>query len=261
VNDRAAADGRLHPGDAVVEYTGGSTGASLALVCAARGYPIRIVTSDAFSLEKRDQMRALGADLVLVPSEGGLSTRKLFEDMIETARRISLEPRTYWIDQLRNEDSIAGYHPLGEEIWKQTEGRVEAFVHSVGTSASLRGAGTVLKEHKPGIRVVAVEPAESPVLSGGQAGPHRIEGVGIGWIPPLWRSSLADQVVTIPTAEAKEMTRRLAREEGLFAGTSSGANVLAAIQIATRLGKGSTVVTLMIDSGLKYLGTDVYRSA
>jgi cysteine synthase A len=261
VIDRAAADGRLHPGDAVVEYTGGSTGASLALVCAARGYPIRIVTSDAFSLEKRDQMRALGADLVLVPSEGGLSTRKLFEDMIETARRISLEPRTYWIDQLRNEDSIAGYHPLGEEIWKQTEGRVEAFVHSVGTSASLRGAGTVLKEHKPGIRVVAVEPAESPVLSGGQAGPHRIEGVGIGWIPPLWRSSLADQVVTIPTAEAKEMTRRLAREEGLFAGTSSGANVLAAIQIATRLGKGSTVVTLMIDSGLKYLGTDVYRSA
>jgi cysteine synthase A len=261
VIDRAAADGRLRPGDTVVEYTGGSTGASLALVCAARGYPIRIVTSDAFSLEKRDQMRALGADLVLVPSDGGLSTRKLFEDMIETARRISAEPRTYWIDQLRNEDSIAGYHPLGQEIWKQTEGRVEAFVHSVGTSASLRGAGTILKEHKPGVRVVAVEPAESPVLSGGQAGPHRIEGVGIGWIPPLWRPSLADQVVSIPTAAAKEMARRLAREEGLFAGTSSGANVLAAIQIATRLGKDSTVVTLMIDSGLKYLGTDVYRSA
>lgn len=260
VIDRAAADGRLRPGDTVVEYTGGSTGASLALVCAARGYPIRIVTSDAFSLEKRDQMRALGADLVLVPSEGGLSTRKLFEDMIETARRISAEPRTYWIDQLRNEDSIAGYHPLGQEIWKQTEGRVEAFVHSVGTSASLRGAGTILKEHKPGIRVVAVEPAESPVLSGGQAGPHKIEGVGIGWIPPLWRPTLADQVVSIPTAAAKEMARRLAREEGLFAGTSSGANVLAAIQIATRLGKDSTVVTLMIDSGLKYLGTDVYRS-
>jgi len=261
VIDRAAADGRLRPGDTVVEYTGGSTGASLALVGAARGYPIRIVTSDAFSLEKRDQMRALGADLVLVPSDGGLSTRKLFEDMIETARRISAEPRTYWIDQLRNEDSIAGYHPLGQEIWKQTEGRVEAFVHSVGTSASLRGAGTILKEHKPGIRVVAVEPAESPVLSGGQAGPHKIEGVGIGWIPPLWRPSLADQVVSIPTAGAKEMARRLAREEGLFAGTSSGANVLAAIQIATRLGKDSTVVTLMIDSGLKYLGTDVYRSA
>ena len=261
VIDRAAADGRLRPGDTVVEYTGGSTGASLALVCAARGHPIHIVTSDAFSLEKRDQMRALGADLVLVPSEGGLSTRKLFEDMIETARRISTEPRTYWVDQLRNEDSIAGYHPLGEEIWNQTEGRVEAFVHSVGTSASLRGAGTILKEHKPGIRVVAVEPAESPVLSGGQAGPHKIEGVGIGWIPPLWLPSLADQVVSIPTAAAKEMARRLAREEGLFAGTSSGANVLAAIPIAQRLGKGSTVVTLMIDSGLKYLGTDVYRSA
>jgi len=261
VIDRAVSEARLHPGDTVVEYTGGSTGASLALVCAARGFPIRIVTSDAFSLEKRDQMRALGADLVLVRSEGGLTTRRLIEEMIETARTISREPRTFWIDQLRNEDSIAGYHPLGEEIWQQTERRVDAFVHSVGTSASLRGAGSVLKEHKPGIRVVAVEPAESPVLSGGQAGPHKIEGVGIGSIPPLWLPSLVDQIVPIPTAEAKEMTRRLAREEGLFAGTSSGANVLAAIQIAKRLGEGSTVVTLMVDSGLKYLGTDVYRSS
>ena len=260
VIDRAVSDGRLRPGDTVVEYTGGITGASLALVCAARGYPIRIVTSDAFSLEKRDQMKALGAELVLVPSEGGLTTRRLIEQMVETARRLGSEPRTCFIDQLNNEDSIAGYHPLGEEIWRQTEGKVDAFVHSVGTSASLRGAGTTLKEHKPGLRVVAVEPAESPVLSGGQPGPHKIEGVGIGWIPPLWLPTLVDQIVPIPTADAKDMTRRLAREEGLFAGTSSGANVLAAIQVAQRLGPESTVVTLMADSGLKYLGTDVYRS-
>jgi len=261
VIDRAAADGRLHPGDSVVEYTGGSTGASLALVCAARGHRIRIVTSDAFSREKRDQMAALGADLVIVPSEGGRTTKALMEAMIERARLLSREPGTYWTDQLRNQDSLAGYHPLGEEIWRQTEGSVDAFVHSVGTSASLRGTGTVLKEHKPGVRIVAVEPAESPVLSGGPPGPHRIEGIGIGWIPPLWDATLVDQIVAIPTAEAKEMARRLAREEGLFGGTSGGANVLAAIQVAKRLGPGSKVVTLLPDSGLKYVATDVYRPA
>jgi cysteine synthase A len=261
VIDRAAADGRLHPGDSVVEYTGGSTGASLALVCAARGHRIRIVTSDAFSREKRDQMTALGADLVIVPSDGGRTTKALMEAMIERARTLSCEPGTYWTDQLQNEDSLAGYHPLGEEIWRQTEGAVDAFVHSVGTSASLRGTGTVLKQHKPGVRIVAVEPAESPVLSGGQPGPHRIEGVGIGWVPPLWDAALVDQIVAIPTAEAKEMARRLAREEGLFGGTSGGANVLAAIEVAKRLGPASTVVTLLPDSGLKYVATDVYRPA
>ncbi|HYV20959.1 MAG TPA: cysteine synthase family protein [Verrucomicrobiae bacterium] len=261
VIDRAAADGRLRPGDGVVEYTGGSTGASLALVCAARGHHIRIVTSDAFSREKRDQMAALGAELVIIPSEGGRTTKALIEAMIEKARTLSREPNTYWTDQLRNQDSLAGYHPLGEEIWRQTDGMVDAFVHSVGTSASLRGTGTVLKERKPGIRIVAVEPAESPVLSGGQPSPHNIEGMGIGWIPPLWDAALADQIVAIPTSDAKEMTRRLAREEGLFGGTSGGANVLAAIQVAKRLGPGSKVVTLLPDSGLKYVTTDVYRSA
>ncbi|HEV8200650.1 MAG TPA: cysteine synthase family protein [Candidatus Polarisedimenticolia bacterium] len=261
VIDRATADGRLRPGDGVVEYTGGSTGASLALVCAARGHRIRIVTSDAFSREKRDQMAALGAELILVPSEGGKTTKRLMEAMIETARTLSHEPHTFWTDQLRNEDSLVGYQPLGEEIWRQTEGAVDAFVHSVGTSASLRGTGAVLKEHKPGVRIVAVEPAESPVLSGGQPGPHSIEGVGIGWIPPLWDAALVDQIVAIPTADAKAMARRLAREEGLFGGTSGGANVLAAIQVAKRLGPGSKVVTLLPDSGLKYVATDVYRSA
>jgi cysteine synthase len=261
VISRAEADGRLKPGDTVVEYTGGSTGTSLALVCAAKGYGIRIVSSDAFSQEKRDHMAALGADVTLVPSEGGLTTRKLILDMIETARRLSREPHTYWTDQLNNHDSIAGYHGLGEEIWSQTDGAVDAFVHCVGTAASLRGVATVLKRHKPGVRIVAVEPAESSVLLGGQAGPHKIEGVGIGYTPPLWERSLVDEIVPIPTADAKEMARRLAREEALFAGTSSGANVLAALQVAERLGPRARVVTLLADSGLKYLSTDVYRSA
>ena len=177
---RAEEDGRLKPGDTVVEYTGGSTGTSLALVCAAKGYRLRIVTSDAFSQEKRDHMAALGAELTLVPSEGGLTTRKLILDMIETARGLSREPRTFWIDQLNNQDSIAGYHPLGEEIWSQTEGKVDAFVQCAGTAASSRGVATVLKRHEPGVRIVVVEPAESAVLSGGPPGAHGIEGIGIG---------------------------------------------------------------------------------
>jgi cysteine synthase A len=258
VISRAEADGRLKPGDTVVEYTGGSTGTSLALVCAVKGYPIRIVSSDAFSREKLDHMAALGAELTLVPSEGGRTTKKLILDMIEKARRLSGEPHTYWTDQLNNHDSIAGYHPLGEEIWTETEGKVGAFVHSVGTAASSRGVATVLKRHNPSVRFVAVEPAESAVLSGGAPGPHKIEGVGIGYTPPLWDPKLADEIQPVKTDDAKAMARRLAREEGLFAGTSSGANVIAAIRVAERLGPGAKVVTLMADSGLKYLSTDVY---
>src|SRR5215210_2756440 len=259
VISRAEEDGRLQRGDTVIEYTGGSTGTSLALVCAAKGYRIKIVTSDAFSQEKRDHMAALGAELTLVPSEGGLTTKKLILEMIEVARTLSQEPHTYWTDQLNNQDSIAGYYPLAEEIWQQTNGEVDAFVHCVGTGASSRGVATVLKRSKPGVRTVAVEPAESSVLLGGPASPHGIEGVGVGFTPPLWEPSLMDEVLSVPAAEAKEMTRRLAREEALFAGTSSGANVLAALQVAERLGPGAKVVTLMCDSGLKYLSTDVYR--
>jgi cysteine synthase A len=257
----AEADGRLRPGGTVVEYTGGSTGTSLALVCAAKGYRARIVTSDAFSREKLDQMAALGAELTLVPSEGGLTTKQLILDMIEAARELSREPNSYWTDQLNNRDSIAGYETLGEEIWEQTGGQVDAFVHCVGTAASLRGVASALKRHRPGIRIVAVEPAESAVLLGGRAGPHKIEGVGIGYTPPLWDFSLVDEIVAVSTADAKAMTRRIARAEALFAGTSSGANVVAALQLAERLGPGARVVTLMADSGLKYLSTDVYRRA
>lgn len=259
VISRAEEDGRLKPGDTVIEYTGGSTGASLAWVCATKGYRIHIVSSDAFSREKLDQMAAFGAELTLVPSEGGLTTKQLILDMIEAARQLSEAPNTYWTDQLNNRDSVAGYHALGEEIWSQTEGEIDAFVHCVGTGASSRGVAEVLKRHKPSVRIVVVEPAESSVLLGGQPGPHKIEGVGIGYTPPLWDPSLVDEIIAVPTAEAKEMARRLAREEALFAGTSSGANIVAALRVADRLGPGAKVVTLMVDSGLKYVNTDVYR--
>ncbi|MFN8588169.1 MAG: cysteine synthase family protein [Candidatus Eisenbacteria bacterium] len=256
---RAEADGRLAPGGTVVEYTGGSTGASLALVCAARGYRLRIVTSEAFSREKRDQMSALGAELTLVPSEGGRTTRQLILDMIEAARMLAAEPGAFWVRQLENADAIAGYTGLGEEIWRQTNGRVDAFVHAVGTAASLRGVAGVLCTHRPDVRIVAVEPAESAVLSGGTAGPHQIEGVGIGYTPPLWDGARVSAVECVATVDAKAMARKLAREEAIFAGTSTGANVIAALREAARLGPGRTVVTLACDTGLKYVATDVYR--
>lgn len=205
-------------------------------------------------------MAALGAQLTLVPSEGGLTTKKLILDMVETARRLSQEPHTYWTDQLNNHDGIASYYSLGEEIWSQTHGEIDAFVHCVGTAASSRGVATVLKRYKPSIKIIVVEPAESSVLLGGQPGPHKIEGVGIGYTPPLWDPTLVDEILPVKTDDAKDMARRLAREEALFAGTSSGANVVAAIQVAERLGAGANVVTLMVDSGLKYLNTDVYRN-
>lgn len=257
---RAEEDGRLKPGDTIVEYTGGSTGISLALVCVAKGYHLHIVTSDAFSPDKLQQMSAFGAQLTLVPSEGGLTTKKLILDMIEKAKEISHQPNTYWTNQLYNVDSIAGYFPLAEEIWNQTSGKLDAFVQSVGTAASSRGVATVLKRHNSSLKMIVVEPAESPVLSGGQPGQHKIEGVGIGYAPPLWDPSLVDEIIAVSTADAKAMARRLAREEGLFAGTSSGANVVAAIRVAEQLGPEAQVVTLMVDSGLKYLSTDVYRA-
>jgi cysteine synthase len=254
---RAEADGRLQPGYRVVEYTGGSTGASLALVCSAKGYPIHLVSSRAFSREKLDHMVAYGAELTLV--ERDTITKQLFLDMIEAAREMAQQPNTYWTNQLENRDMAVGYEPIGREVWAQTDGNADAFVQMVGTSHSLRGTSTALKERNPQCMVVAVEPAESPVLSGGATGAHGIEGVGIGYIPPLWDATVVDRVVTVSTDDAKAMARRLAREEGLFAGTSSGANVCAAIEIAKELGPGKTVVTLMIDSGLKYLSTDLYR--
>ena len=260
VISRAEQDGRLSPGGTVVEYTGGSTGASLALVCAAKGYRIHVVSSKAFSQEKLDHMVSYGAKLTLVPTDAGGFTKQLFLDMIEAARQIALKPNAFWVDQLNNTDTIAGYFPLGEEIWAQTNGEIDAFVHSVGTGASLRGVATVLKRHNPKIKIIAVEPGESSVLSGGKPGAHDIEGIGIGYTPPLWDPNLVDEVLAVKTADAKNMARQLSRKVGIFAGTSSGGNVLAATRIASKLGPASKIVTLMVDSGLKYLSTDLYRT-
>ena len=257
---RAEKEGRLKPGDTVVEYSGGSTGASLALVCAAKGYRLRIVSSDAFSQEKRDHMAALGAEMTLVRSEGGLATEQLFWDMIEVAKDWARAPGTFWFNQLENGDSIPGYHGLGREILLQMNGNIDAFVHCIGASASLQGVSQVLREHDPDVRIFAVEPAESAVMAGSDKGGHTIEGIGIGREPPLWRDFAVDGFLAVPSREAEAMARRLAREEGLMAGTSSGANVLAAIRISRRLGPRSRVATLLVDSGLKYLSTHVYRS-
>ncbi len=217
----AEADGRLVPGGTVVEYTGGTTGVSLAFVCAAKGYRSRIVFSDAFSQDKGVMMQALGSRVTLVPSRGGGVTEALVKEMIETARVMSGEPGHWWCDQLNNRDALQGYVPLGEEIWRQAEGRVDAFVHVVGTAHSIHGATRGLWKHNRKIHVVAVEPEESAVLSGRPSGSHNIEGIGIGFIPPLWERDQVDELMTVSTADAKAMARRLAAEEGIFAGTSS----------------------------------------
>lgn len=259
--EAAEADGRLKPGGAVVEYTGGSTGVSLAFVCAAKRIPLQIVTSDAFSREKRDHMRSLGAQLTVIHSPSGGTTRELTLEMIDTARRLAeAAPGSYWTDQLRNTDQLAGYERMGEEIWHQCGGGLDAFVQSVGTAGSLRGVGAVLRRHKPAVHIAAVEPAESAVLSGGPTGSHRIEGTGAGFIVPLWQPQLADDILRVSSADAMAMARRLAREEGVFAGTSTGANVVAALRVAARLGPGRTVVTVAVDSGMKYLSTELYAA-
>jgi cysteine synthase A len=257
--EAAERDGRLKPGGTVVEYTGGSTGASLALVCAAKGYGCKIVTSDAFSEEKTRTAQAFGAEVTLVPSEGGKITAELIRKMMETARQISQQPGHWWFDQLNNPDAAPGYSGMAEEIWRQASGRVDAFVQSVGSAHSLNGVARVLRERNPALQVVAVEPAESAVLSGKAKGSHRIEGIGIGFVPPQWRPGEISEMQSATTEEAMRMCRRLAREEGIFAGTSSGLNVIAALRVAERLGPDATVATIMIDSGLRYLSTDVYR--
>jgi cysteine synthase A len=259
--EAAEADGRLRPGGSVVEYTGGSTGVSLAFVCAAKRIPLQIVTSEAFTKEKRDHMKALGARLTLVPSPTGGTTKALTLEMIETARRLASAPGSYWTDQLNNSGALSSYEEMGEEIWQQTHGQVSAFVQSVGTAGSLRGISTRLRVHNEAVHIVAVEPEESAVLSGRPSGSHRIEGIGAGFVVPLWTGTLADEIQTISTQDAMTMARRVARDEGIFAGTSTGANVSAALRAAARLGPGHTVVTVAVDSGMKYLSTALYSDA
>lgn len=253
--EAAELDGRLRPGGGVVEYTGGSTGVSLAQVCAVKGYRLHIVTSDAFAREKLVHMRLLGAELTNIPSESGRMTEKLTKDMIEAARVIATETGAFWTDQMRNTDQLAAYDRLADELWEQTGGRIDGFVQSVGTGASLRGTGEALRRRAPSVALVAVEPAESAVLSGGPTGAHKIDGVGAGYVVPLWRPDLVDAVEPVSTEAARAMALRLAREEGLFCGTSTGGNVVAALRLAERLGPGATIVSVMCDTGMKYLNS------
>ena len=239
----------------VVEYTGGSTGVSLAFVCAVKRHPLHIVSSDAFAREKLDQMRMYGAKLEIIHSETGGMTEKLMRNMIAAARTFMERTGAFWTDQMNNTDPLNDYHQMAEEIWTQTNGMINGFVQSVGTSASLRGISEALREKRPQIKIVAVEPAESAVLSGGAPGSHHIEGIGVGFVVPLWRDGLADRIERVSTEEATAMAFRLAREEGLFAGISTGANVVAALRLAEELGPRATVVTVLVDSGMKYLKT------
>jgi cysteine synthase len=255
----AEASGRLVRGGTVVEYTAGTTGISLAFVCAAKGYGLEIVFSDAFSDEKRRTMEAFGARITDVKSDNKRINEALIREMIRTAGSLSARPGHWWCDQLNNQDAVRGYRPLGEEIWSQTGGEVTAFVHAVSTAHSIHGVTEALWAHDPKIEITAVEPAESAVLSGGTSGSHKIEGIGIGFIPPLWHPEMVNRIERVSTSDAKDMARRLARELGVFAGTSTGANVVAARRVADRLGSPATVVTIACDSGLRYLSTDVFR--
>ncbi|WP_208451094.1 PLP-dependent cysteine synthase family protein [Burkholderia cepacia] len=240
-------DGRLKPGGAVVEYTGGSTGVSLALVCAVKRHPLHLVSSDAFSKEKLDHMRLLGAKLTLVASDNGKQTEKLTKDMIREAHRIAGETGAYITAQMENTDQLNAYTKMADEIWEQTGGRLDGFVQSVGTAASLRGISRRLREHDARIRIAGVEPAESAVLSGGPTGAHKIDGIGAGYVVPLWRDGIADELERVSTEEARAMAFRLAAEEGLFCGTSTGANVTGALRLAERLGRRRGIVLRYVD--------------
>jgi len=253
--EAAEADGRLAAGGSVVEYTTGNTGMALSLVCAVKGHPLYIVTSDAFAREKLDHMGILGATLRVLRSDGGGQTEKLTREMIEAARALTEETGAYWTDQLNNTDQMAGYRTMADEIWAQTDGRIDAFVQSVGSAGCIRGVADGLRRRDQRIQIVAVEPAESAVLSGAPSGAHKIDGMGAGFVVPLWRDGIADRIERVSTEDAVAMSLRLAREEGLFGGPSTGANVVAALRSAERLGPGATVVTVMCDTGMKYLST------
>jgi cysteine synthase A len=256
----AEARGALKPGMRVVEFTGGSTGSSLALVCAVKGYRFVPVSSDAFAKEKLDTMRAFGADLQVVDSDGGRITPDLFVRMRAAVDRLCEEPGTYWTDQFHNADAITGYMGIGRELVEQTGGTLHAFCGAVGTGGMLAGVSKALKAAGCAATIVALEPASAPTLTAGKGGSHRVEGIAPGFVPPHVAAGVYDEARAVPEEEARAMARRLAREEGIFAGTSSALNVVAAIQLARELGPGKVVATVAVDSGLKYLAGDLFAN-
>jgi cysteine synthase A len=255
----AERDGRLQPGQPVVEYTGGSTGSSLALVCAVKGHPLRIVSSDAFAREKIRTMQAFGAEVELIPSAGGI-TPELIPAMVARAEEIAAETGAFWTDQFNNLDMVGGYTALGDEVLRQLPGppSIGAFAVYVGTAGCFLGVSRALRAELPALHRVVVEPAESAVLSGWPPGTHRIEGGGIGRWPPLLHREDFDEVIAVPEADAFAMARTATTSEGVFSGPSTGASLVAAGQLAARLGAGQRVVTVQVDSGLKYLAGDLY---
>jgi cysteine synthase len=251
--------GALKPGMRVVEFTGGSTGSSLGMVCAAKGYPFVVLSSDAFAKEKLLTMTAFGAELRMVPSDGGKVTPALFERFRTAIAKLAEEPGTFWTDQFHNTDALDGYAGIGRELLAQTGGRIDAFCGAVGTGGMLAGVVRALREGGCAARVVALEPSESPAMTAGHGGAHRVEGVGTGSIPPHVATRPYDEARAIPESEGRQMARRLAREEGVLVGTSSGLNIAAAVQLARELGPGKVVATVAVDSGLKYLAGDLFE--
>jgi cysteine synthase A len=256
--EEAEKRGDLRPGMSVVEYTGGSTGSSLAFVCAVKGYNFKVVSSDAFAREKLQTMKAFGAELYLEPSEGGLITPDLIPRMIEKAKEIAKSKDCYFTDQFNNTDSIIGYRTIGTELLTQIDRPIDVFCGGVGTAGMLMGVSQALRAADSTVKIVALEPASAPLISAGRLGSHHVEGIGVGFIPPLLDSELFDEARAIDETEARSMARLLAKEEGIFAGVSSGLNVVGALQLAEELGSGKTVVTVAVDSGLKYLAGDLY---
>lgn len=249
----------LKPGGKVVDYTGGSTGSSLAMVCATRGYHAHFVSSDAFAEEKLQTMRAFGATLEIFPSENHKITAKLIESMIARAKELSTQPNTFWTDQFNNVDNSNAYHAMAKEILDILS-NVDEFIMGVGTGGSFSGNAEIFKKELPNIRCIAIEPFNVRALSGGNiSGTHRLEGIGAGFVPSICRLDLADEIIPVKDADAYETARELARQEGIFGGTTAGANVWAALQRARIIGAGKKIVTIIPDSGLKYLNGDLYK--
>ncbi|HEY8969506.1 MAG TPA: cysteine synthase family protein [Puia sp.] len=251
--------GQLRPGGTVVEYTGGSTGGSLAMVCAKKGYRAHFVSSDAFAKEKLQTMRIFGAGLDLISSERGI-TAKLIDDMIARARELSKAPNTFWTDQFNNIDNRNAYHQMAKEIIDVLGTDIDEFITGVGTGGSFSGNAEYLKEKIPGIRCIPIEPLHVRAMSGGDiSGAHKLEGIGSGFVPSICRLDLADEIMAVSDEDAYATARTMARLEGIFGGTTSGANVWAAIQRARIIGPGKKIVTIIVDSGLKYLNGDLYK--
>lgn len=250
--------GALRSGMRVVEFTGGSTGSSLAMVCAVKGYRCLLLSSDAFAEEKLQTMRAFGAELRIVPSDGGKVSPALFERFRSEIAVLAAEPDTFWTDQFNNVDALDGYAGIGEELIAQSGGALGAFCGAVGTGGMLSGVARALGAAGSRARIIALEPATSPAMTEGRGGPHHVEGIGTGRIPPHMAHHPYDEARAIREEDARVMAQRLAREEGLLIGTSSALNVVAAINVASELGAGKVVATVAVDTGLKYLSGDLF---